>query len=68
MNAIPPGEAIARHAGALPASAGLPGHKCALDALVAATAPSFPAPVTVLTSDPEDLSTLCGPRVRVVEA
>ncbi|MEU3479214.1 type II toxin-antitoxin system VapC family toxin [Streptomyces sp. NPDC033754] len=67
VNVIPPSEAIARHASALLASAGLHGHKYALDALVAATALSCPAPVTVLTSDPEDLSTLCGPGVRVVK-
>jgi hypothetical protein len=26
-----------------------------------------PSPVTVLTSDPEDLLTLCGPGIRVVK-
>lgn len=48
-------------------TAGLHGHKNALDALVAATALASPAPVTVLTSDPEDLLLLCGPGVRVVK-
>jgi hypothetical protein len=34
---------------------------------VAATAPALPAPVTVLTSDPEDLLMLCGPGARVAK-
>lgn len=67
VNIIPPTEAIARHAGKLLATAGLHGHRYALDALVAATALSSPAPATVLTSDPEDLLMLCGPRVRVIK-
>jgi predicted nucleic acid-binding protein len=64
---VPPTEAIARHASKLLAAAGLHGHKHALDTLVAATALASPAPVTVLTSDPEDLLVLCGPGVRVVK-
>lgn len=67
VNIIPPTEAIARHAGKLLATAGLHGHRYALDALVAATALSSPAPATVLTSDPEDLLMLCGPGVRVIK-
>jgi hypothetical protein len=66
VNVIPPSEAIARHASKLLAAAGLHGHKYALDAIVAATALEQPEPVTLLTSDPEDLSALCGSRVRVV--
>ncbi|MGC5410687.1 DNA-binding protein, partial [Streptomyces sp. DT225] len=46
---------------------GLHGHKYALDAIVAATALTSAAPVTVLTSDPEDLLMLCGPSIRVIE-
>ncbi|MFK4149413.1 type II toxin-antitoxin system VapC family toxin [Streptomyces sp. NPDC004065] len=65
IDIIPPTEAIARHASGLLAAAGLHGHKYALDAIVAATALASPAPVTVLTSDPEDLLTLCGPGIRV---
>ncbi|MFE1783473.1 type II toxin-antitoxin system VapC family toxin [Streptomyces sp. NPDC059506] len=65
VNIVPPTEAIARHASKLLAAAGLHGHKYALDALVAATALASPSPVTVLTSDPEDLRMLCGPGVRV---
>lgn len=67
VNIIPPTEAIARHASKLMVAAGLHGHKYALDAIVAATALTLPAPVTVLTSDPEDLLMLCGPGVRVIK-
>ncbi len=67
VNIVPPSEAVARQASKLLASAGLHGHKYALDALVAATANASPAPVTVLTSDPEDLLMLCGPGIRVIK-
>jgi len=67
VNIIPTTEAIARHAGKLLAAAGLHGHKYAIDAIVAATAMACPSPVTVLTSDPEDLLMLCGPDVRVIK-
>ncbi|MDW4909586.1 PIN domain-containing protein [Streptomyces sp. ADMS] len=67
VNIVPPTEAIARHASKLLAAAGLHGHKYALDALVAATALSAPSPVTVLTSDPEDLHMLCGPGVHIIK-
>ncbi|WP_030683811.1 PIN domain-containing protein [Streptomyces cellulosae] len=60
-------EAIARHAAALLADAGLHGHKYAIDAMLSATALAAHAPVTVLTSDPEDLSTLCGGRATVIK-
>ncbi|MEV6775520.1 type II toxin-antitoxin system VapC family toxin [Streptomyces syringium] len=64
---IPPTEAIARHASKLLAAACLHGHKYALDSIVAATALASPTPVTVLTSDPEDLLTLCGQGVHIVK-
>ncbi|MGW4359352.1 type II toxin-antitoxin system VapC family toxin [Streptomyces californicus] len=67
VNIVPPTEAVARHASKLLAAAGLHGHTYALDAIVAATALTSPAPVTVLTSDPEDLLMLCGPGVRVIK-
>lgn len=67
VNIVPPSEAIARHASKLLASAGLHGHKYALDAIVSATALASPAPVTVLTSDPQDRLILCGPGPRVVK-
>lgn len=67
VNIVPPTEGVARHASRLLASAGLHGHKYALDAIVAATALASPPPVTVLTSDPEDLLMLCGTRARVIK-
>ncbi|CAM5479211.1 hypothetical protein SAVIM338S_03253 [Streptomyces avidinii] len=66
VNIVPPSEAVVRHASKLLAAAGLHGHKYALDAIVAATALDQPGPVTLLTSDPEDLSTLCGKRIQIV--
>ncbi|MBA2944561.1 type II toxin-antitoxin system VapC family toxin [Streptomyces himalayensis] len=63
----PVSEPIARHASALLADAGLHGHKYAIDAMVSATALASPGPVTILTSDPEDLTTLCGGRATVVK-
>jgi predicted nucleic acid-binding protein len=66
VNVVPPTEAVARRASKLLAAAGLHGHKYALDAIVAATALDSPPPVTVLTSDPEDLLMLCGSHARVV--
>lgn len=66
VNVIAPTEAIARHAGKLLAEVGLHGHRHALDAIVAATALASPTPVTILTSNPEDLQALCGTSVRVI--
>ncbi|MEU8581266.1 DNA-binding protein [Streptomyces abikoensis] len=63
----PIAEPIARHAAALLADAGLHGHKYAIDAMLSATALAAPGPVTVLTSDPEDLTTLCGARVTIIK-
>jgi predicted nucleic acid-binding protein len=60
-------ESIARHAATLLADAGLHGHKYAIDAMLSATALAAPGPVTVLTSDPEDLAALCAGRVSVVK-
>jgi predicted nucleic acid-binding protein len=60
-------ERIARHAAALLGDAGLHGHKYAIDAMLAATALASPGPVTVLTSDPEDLLALCGRRVTPIK-
>nr|EIF90492.1 twitching motility protein PilT [Streptomyces tsukubensis NRRL18488] len=60
-------EAVARHAVALLTDAGLHGHKYAIDAMLSATALAAPGPVTVLTSDPEDLVALCGSRVTVMK-
>nr|WP_206321997.1 PIN domain-containing protein [Streptomyces sp. HNM0575] len=60
-------EEIARHASELLAEAGVHGHKHAIDAILCATALAAPGPVTVLTSDPDDLVALCGERVTVIK-
>jgi predicted nucleic acid-binding protein len=59
-------EAIARAAAALLAETKRHGHQHAIDAMVSATALGAPGPVTVLTSDPDDLLALCGGRVTVI--
>jgi len=51
-------EPIARRATAILAEAGLHGHQHAIDAMLSATALAAPGPVTVLTSDPEEIATL----------
>ncbi|WP_239375818.1 type II toxin-antitoxin system VapC family toxin [Frankia sp. Cj5] len=60
-------EDIARHAAALLGDAGLHGHKYAIDAMLCATALAVPGPVTVLTSDPDDLAVLCSRRVALIK-
>ncbi|MFD5367124.1 DNA-binding protein [Streptomyces sp. NPDC127103] len=62
----PVSDTVARGAAALLAANGLHGHKHAIDAMVAATALAAPGPVTVLTSDPEDLTVLCAGRATVI--
>ncbi|MDT3726223.1 PIN domain-containing protein [Streptomyces sp. DSM 41972] len=63
----PVSETIARQAAVLLAGAGLHGHKYAIDAMLCATALAAPGPVTVLTSDPEDLTALGGTRITVIK-
>jgi predicted nucleic acid-binding protein len=60
-------EPIARRATAILAEAGLHGHRHAIDAMLSATALAAPGPVTVLTSDPEDIAALCGRNVTVIK-
>jgi predicted nucleic acid-binding protein len=60
-------EPIARRATTILAEAGLHGHRHAIDAMLSATALAAPGPVTVLTSDPEDIATLCGRNVTVIK-
>jgi len=60
-------EVVARQAAALLGDSGLHGHKHAIDAMLAATALAAPGPVTVLTSDPEDLRVLCGRRATLLK-
>jgi predicted nucleic acid-binding protein len=49
---------IARHAGELLGATALSGHRCAIDAIVAATAFRLERPVVLLTSDPDDMNKL----------
>lgn len=49
---------LGRRAGELLGTAGLSGHRCAIDAVVAATALDLARPVVLLTSDPDGLSKL----------
>lgn len=58
---------IAKQAGVLLEQAGMPGHKYAIGAMLAATALSVRGPATVLTSDPDDIAMLCGKQVLVVK-
>jgi predicted nucleic acid-binding protein len=51
-------EQIARDAAALLAQARRHGHRHAIDAMLCATALAAPGPTTILTSDPDDLTTL----------
>ncbi|MEV5047157.1 PIN domain-containing protein [Streptomyces griseoincarnatus] len=63
----PISETIARQAAVLLADAGLHGHRYAIDAMLCATALAAPGPVTILTSDPEDLTALEGGRITVIK-
>ncbi len=49
---------MARRAGELLGATGLSGHRCAIDAVVAATALTMERPAVLLTSDLDDLSRL----------
>jgi predicted nucleic acid-binding protein len=60
ITVVPVMAAIARRAGELLGATGLPGHQCAIDAAVAATALEMGRPVLLLTSDPDDLTKLTG--------
>ncbi|GAA2282563.1 hypothetical protein GCM10010402_44520 [Actinomadura luteofluorescens] len=44
----------------------LDGHQSAIDAVVASTALQAPRPVVLLTSDEDDMTTLCGKAIKVV--
>ena len=58
-------EDIARAASKLLAAENLRGHKYAIDAMLAAIAHMEPGDVTVVTSDVDDLTRLCHPRIAV---
>jgi predicted nucleic acid-binding protein len=55
---VPVTAAIARRAGELLGTAGLSGHRCVIDAVVAATALDLERPVVLLSSDPDDMNRL----------
>jgi predicted nucleic acid-binding protein len=55
---VPVTAELARQGGELLGRTGLPGHRCAIDAVVAATALGLERPVVLLTSDPDDLARL----------
>ncbi|MCO8302726.1 PIN domain-containing protein [Streptomyces hygroscopicus] len=59
-------EQAAKAAAELLKSAGLHGHKHAIDATVAEAALRQPPPVAVLTSDTDDMAKLCNDRVRLI--
>jgi predicted nucleic acid-binding protein len=58
ITTVPVSPELGRRAGELLGATGLSGHRCAIDAVVAATALSSPRPVVLLTSDPDDLARL----------
>ena len=58
ITVVPVSPEIARRAGELLGQTGFSGHRCAIDAVVAATALGLQRPVVLLTSDPDDLNRL----------
>nr|WP_202538572.1 DNA-binding protein [Streptomyces sp. SID8379] len=59
-------DAAAKEAAQLLKGAGLHGHKHAIDATVAEAALRQPGPVAILTSDVDDMTRLCGSKVRMI--
>ncbi|MER7169999.1 PIN domain-containing protein [Streptomyces mesophilus] len=59
-------EQTAKAAAELLKASGLHGHKYAIDATVAEMALRQPGPVALLTSDIDDMTKLCGNRVRLI--
>ncbi|MFF8918257.1 DNA-binding protein [Streptomyces sp. NPDC015032] len=60
-------KSVADQAAALLRGHHLHGHRYAIDAVLAAIARAAPAPVTILTSDPDDITLLRGPAVVVTK-
>ena len=58
ITVVPVTVQIARRAGELLGATGLSGHRCAIDAVVAATALGLKRPIVLLTSDPDDMNRL----------
>lgn len=67
LSVEPVSREIAYDAARLLAAAGLHGHRHAVDAMVCATALRLPGPVTVLTSDVEDITAIGQNRLRAVK-
>ena len=59
-------EQTAKEAARLLKTAGLHGHKYAIDATVAETALRQPGPVVILTSDIDDMARLCGKQIGLI--
>ncbi|MGA4544565.1 DNA-binding protein [Uniformispora flossi] len=59
-------EEAAKASAELLKAAGLHGHKYAIDATVAEMALRQPGPVAILTSDLDDMTRLCGARIRLI--
>ncbi|MFD3706929.1 DNA-binding protein [Nocardia sp. NPDC058658] len=66
LRALPVGEQDARKASKNLIDVGLHGRKYAVDAVVAGAALEQHRPVVMLTSDIDDMTKLCGDRVRLV--
>jgi predicted nucleic acid-binding protein len=58
ITVVPVTAQVARRAGELLGATGLSGHRCAIDAVVAATALGLGRPIVLLTSDPDDTNRL----------
>lgn len=58
ITVVPVSPEVARRAGELLGATGLSGHRCAIDAVVAATALGLNRSVALLTSDPDDMTRL----------
>lgn len=58
VTVVPVTAQIARRAGELLGTTGLSGHRCAIDAVVAATALGLERPIVLLASDPDDMNRL----------
>jgi predicted nucleic acid-binding protein len=58
ITVVPVSGQLTRRAGELLGTTGLSGHRCAIDAVVAATALGLERPIVLLTSDPDDLNKL----------
>jgi hypothetical protein len=59
-------EGAAKASAGLLKTAGLHGHKYAIDGTVAEVALRQPGPVVMLTSDADDMARLCGDRVQLI--